>query len=77
MHTLLLFLVSWVLSTFRRRMSLQLEVVALRHQLAVYQRTSRRPRISPADRVLWSCLARVWAGWREHLFFVKPDTVTA
>ena len=45
--------------------------------LSVYQRTQRRPRITPADRILWSYLARVWAGWREHLFFVKPDTIIA
>lgn len=36
-----------------------------------------RPRIAPADRVLWACLARAWSGWRNHLFFVKPSTVIA
>jgi putative transposase len=41
-------------------------VLALRHQLSIYQRTCQRPRIAPADRILWSYLARVWAGWREH-----------
>ena len=35
-------------------------------------------RISPADRILlWPYLARVWAGWREHIFFGKPDTIIA
>ena len=77
MRTLLLFLFRWLLTTLRLRASLQLEVVALRHQLSVYQRTCRRPRISSADRILWSYLARVWTGWRQHLFFVKPDTITA
>ncbi len=77
MRTLLLLLVRWLLTTFRPRVSLQLEVLALRHQLTVYQRTCRRPRISPADRLLWSYLTRVWAGWREHVFFVKPDTIIA
>ena len=77
MPTLLLLLVRWFLTTLRPRASLQLEVLALRHQISVYQRTCRRPRISPADRMLWSYLARVWASWREHLRFVKPDTVLA
>jgi hypothetical protein len=36
----LLLLVSTVI---RSRFSLQLEIVALRHQLAVYQRTTKRP----------------------------------
>ena len=77
MRTLLLVLVDWLDTILRRRVSLQLEVVALRHQLAIYQRTCRRPRISPPDRLLWSCLARVWSGWRDDLFFVNPNTVTA
>ena len=75
MRTLQLFLVRYFLTTLRSRASLQLEVLALRHQLAVYQRTCRRPRISPADRLLWSYLARVWGGWREHGFFVKLGAV--
>ena len=77
MRAVLLFLVGWLLTTLRPRVSLQLEVLALRHQLSVYQRTCQRPRISPADRILWSYPARVWAGWRQHLFFVKPDTIMA
>jgi transposase InsO family protein len=77
MRTILLLLVRWLLTCLRPRLSLQLEVLALRHQLSVYQRTCRRPRIAPADRILWSYLARIWAGWREHLRFVKPDTVLA
>lgn len=52
-------------------------MLALRHQISIYQRTCRRPRISPADRMLGSFLARVWAGWREHLRLVKPDTIIA
>jgi len=53
MRALLLLLVRWLLTTLRPRGSLQLEVLALRHQISVYQRTCRRPRISPAERILW------------------------
>jgi hypothetical protein len=45
----LLLLVSAVI---RSRVSLQLEIVALRHQLAVYQRTTKRPQINSGDRIL-------------------------
>ena len=39
----------------RERLSLQLEIVALRHQLSVYERRRpRRCRLEPGDRVLWS-----------------------
>jgi len=77
MRTALLLLVRWLLTTLRRRASLQLEVLALRHQLSIYHRTCRRPRIAAADRILWSYLARVWSGWREQLFFVMPATIVA
>ncbi len=73
---LLRFLVSLFTSSLRSRLSLQLEVAALRHQLSVYQFEQRRPRIAPADRLLWSILARLWSDWRRALFFVQPRTVT-
>jgi hypothetical protein len=46
---------------FRSQLLLQVEIVALRHQLAVYQRSVRRPLLRPPDRVLWSWLSRHWA----------------
>jgi len=70
----LLLLVSTVI---RSRVSLQLEIVALRHQLAVYQRSTKRPQISSGDRILWSWLASRWSGWRDALVFVQTGTVIA
>ena len=70
-------LVSAVLSPFRSRAALELEILALRHQLAVYQRTCTRPRLKPADRILWSWLSRIYSGWRDALVFVQPQTITA
>jgi len=70
-------LLSVICTGFRSRLSLQLEVVALRHQLSVYQRSSNRPRIQPGDRALWTWLARHWSGWRDVLIFVQPATVLA
>jgi putative transposase len=64
-------------SIFRARMALQIEVLALRHQLAVYQRAGRRPQLGPADRLLWAWLSRAWSGWREALVLVQPRTVIA
>ena len=76
MQSLLLALAHFLSTAFRRRLSLQLEVVALRHQLAVYERSRpRRFRIEPGDRVLWSLLARLWPAWRQALRFVQTRTV--
>jgi len=70
----LLLLVSTLI---RSRLSLQLEIMALRHQLAVYQRTTKRPQIGPGDRILWSWLSRFWSNWRDALVFVQTETVIA
>ncbi|MCK4415307.1 MAG: integrase core domain-containing protein [Candidatus Eisenbacteria sp.] len=63
--------------TFRSRASLQIENLALRHQLAVLRRSCRRPRIRSRDRIFWSWLSRVWSGWRGALVIVRPETVLA
>ena len=54
-----------------------LENLALRHQLAVLQRSVPRPRLSRWDRLLWVWLSRVWVGWRSTLAIVQPATVLA
>ena len=65
-------------SVFRSRSALQLENLALRHQISVLQRTARkRPKLTPGDRLLWVWLPRIWSGWRSALAIVKPETVIA
>src|SRR3989454_2334978 len=54
---------------------LALETLALRQQLAVYKRTVTRPPLRRTDRLFWVGLAGVWAGWRQPLVIVTPDTV--
>src|SRR3989449_14517 len=54
---------------------LAIENLALRQQLAVYKRTVPRPRLRTTDRLLWVGLAAVWAGWRQALVIVSPNTV--
>src|SRR5262245_32566760 len=62
-------------STLRERVHLALTTVALRHQLAVLQRSATRPQFRPADRCLWVLFSMVWARWPEALEFVPADTV--
>jgi len=66
-----------LLLPFRTRLSLQLEVLALRHQLTVCQRAGTKPRPKPADRLLWVFLSRVWFDWQDALVFAQPATVIA
>ena len=70
-------LIAYVISHFRSHESLRLENLALRHQLAVYQHTVKRPQLRPADRLFWSGLSRLWSDWQAALAFVQPRTVIA
>jgi len=63
------------LAFVRTRRQLAVEVLALRHQLGVLQRSVKRPRLTDADRGLWVLLSRRWAGWSDALIIVKPATV--
>jgi|SRR6516164_4965655 len=48
------------------RAELEIEILALRHQLAVLQHAApRRLRLSRADRLLWVLPSRVWRRWRN------------
>jgi len=65
-------------SIFRSRAALQLENLALRHQIGVLQRSARkRPKLTPGDRLLWVFLSHLWRDWRSALAIVKPETVVA
>jgi len=57
----------------RARRDLLLEILALRHQLAVLTRSNRRFRAP--DRLLWLILRRIWPQWRDALVLVQPATV--
>ncbi len=61
----------------RSRASLEAELVALRHQVAVLRRRlgQRRLGLSDSDRRLWIGLARLWPEWRKALIIVQPETV--
>ena len=67
-----------LLSVFRSRAALQVEILALRHQIGVLRRSAKkRPKLTVADRLLWAWLSGAWAAWRSSLVFVKPETVIA
>jgi putative transposase len=68
-------ILSGLLLVLRTRRALVLENLALRHQLAVLQRTAPRPRLRTADRLLWVLLSRLWNRWTDAVSIVQPATV--
>jgi hypothetical protein len=73
-HALLTFISSLV-SIFKLRQDLTLENLALRQQLAIYQRRQPRPRLRPRDRLFWIWLSKAWSDWRSVLVIVNLETV--
>jgi hypothetical protein len=62
---------------FSQHRDLALENLALRQQLAIFKRRHPHPSLRPTDRIFWVWLSKIWAGWREALIIVKPETVIA
>ena len=76
MSSLFVALFALVVPSFRTRAALQAEILALRHQLAVFQKNAPcRLDLQRCDRLLWVVLSRFWSSWRRCLQMVQPDTV--
>src|SRR3979409_437865 len=69
-------IVSVLAHRFRSRAFLQLENLALRHQLHVLRRRRPgRPRLFAIDRLLWVWLYRIWPRCLDAMVLVKPATL--
>ena len=70
-------LIVWtVVDLLRSRAALEVEILTLRQQIIVLQRTaSKRQTFSAIDRWMFVCLYRLLPGVRDALAIVKPETV--
>ena len=64
----------WVLLA-RGEAAKDLEILVLRHQLAVLRRQTPRPKLEPTDRALLTAISRVLPRSRWSCFLVKPETL--
>jgi transposase InsO family protein len=62
-------------SSLKSQRELALENLALRQQLAILKRETKRPTLTNADRTFWVALSRLWPDWQHALILVKPETV--
>jgi hypothetical protein len=61
-------------SAFRSKASPVAENLALRQQLAILRRRTKRPRLIALDRAFWIVLSSTWSRWAPSLAIVKPET---
>ena len=68
-------LLSWMVLHARSDTANEIEILVLRHQLAVLQRRTPRPRISWSDRAVIAALARLLPARRRRGLLVTPATI--
>ena len=66
-----------VLLRFRSSDFKELEIIVLRHELAVLRRQVSRPALLPADRAFLAAASRLLPRARWRSFFVTPETLLA
>ena len=78
MRSVIVSLLVTLRATLRDRAAMRLEILALRHQLHVINRSRpQRLPLTHADRILWVWLSKRWNEWRAALVIVRPETVLA
>jgi len=60
--------------TCRKDTDLAIEIVMLRHEVAVLRRQVHRPALQPVDRAVLAALWRLLPRFRQRRFFVQPAT---
>jgi hypothetical protein len=64
-----------VLLCFRSAQAKEVEILVLRHELAVLRRQHPRPRLQPTDRAMLAALSRLLPRARWPVFLVRPETL--
>ena len=68
-------LLGWVVLRIRSDTTKDIEILVLRHQVAVLQRRTPRPRMSWADRAMIAVLAQLLPARRRLGLIVTPSTI--
>jgi putative transposase len=74
-YQMLVKLLSWMVLHARSNAANEIEILVLRHQLAVLRRRTPRPRISWSDRAVIAALARLLPARRRDGFLVTLATI--
>ncbi len=74
-YVLLRWLLEFVALRVRSTEFKDLEIIVLRHELAILRRTTRRPTITAVDRMLLAVASRLLPRSRWHSFIVTPATL--
>ena len=77
LRVLLMWLFQFLSASAAAERDRDLEIAALRQQIALLKRQVPRPQIRTCDRLFWIALRALWPRWKHALVVVKPATVVA
>ena len=65
----------FLLSFFKSKTKLQLEIIFLRKQLKILNRSNKKIQINIRDRLFFIFMKKIFNRWRESLIIIKPETI--
>ena len=68
-------LLYFCLGFFKSKIQFQLEIISLRKQLEILNRTPKKIQIRKGDQIFFLFIRRVYSKWRDSLTIIKPETV--
>jgi hypothetical protein len=68
-------MIHFLLSFFKAKAHLELEIIFLRKQLEILNRTNKKFQIRNRDRVFFVFMKSIFNRWRESLIIIKPEAV--
>jgi hypothetical protein len=75
MFRLIWLLLGMLLRALHTRRNLMMENLTLRQQLAVFKSKTPRLKLGTSDKFFWILARCFWAGWKNALPVVTPETV--
>src|ERR1035437_4661773 len=64
-----------LLSFFKSKAQLQLEIIFLRKQLEILNRSNKKIQIRNRDRIFFVFMKNIFNRWKESLIIIKPETI--
>jgi len=68
-------MIHFLLSFFKTKAQLQFEIIFLRKQLEILNRTTKKAQITSWDKLFFSTIISLFKNWKESLIIIKPETI--
>jgi hypothetical protein len=70
-----LLMLKLLLTLFKSKTQLQIEIIFLRKQLEILNRNSKKVQVTRWDKLFFSTIISFFNNWEESLIIIKPETI--